>query len=170
MKITGKFKGASRSLDDDLIVSFEIDADSDILKKLEDLGEIDLEIEKHRNKRSLSANAYLWKLCDLMAKKLGSDKETIYKLELFKYGTFVDVQIWTEAVEEFKREFKYIQELDDGYGETQILRCFFGSSKYNTKEMSDLLNGTRQDAIEIGCDVWDQDEIDALIREWKGEK
>jgi len=171
MRFRGQFEKASKSLQGDLIISFVID-ESNQLKNLIELGdeELDIEIDKHRAKRSLNANAYFWKLCDQIAKKIGSDKDSIYKLQLSKYGVFVDCEVWEKAVEALRREFRHVEEISDGYGETKIVRCYFGSSGYNTKEMSDLLNGTRQDAIDLGCDVWDQDQIDALIKTWKGEK
>lgn len=170
MRFRGQFEKASKSLQGDLIISFVID-ESNQLKNLIELGdqELDIEIDKHRAKRSLNANAYFWKLCDQIAKKIGSDKDSIYKLQLSKYGVFADCEVWEKAVEALRREFRHVEEISDGYGETKIVRCYFGSSGYNTKEMSDLLNGTRQDAIDLGCDVWDQDQIDALIKTWKGE-
>jgi len=171
MKLLGQYTGASRNLDGDLIISFAVDADMHQIKEIDGSEDLDIEISKHRAKRSLNANAYFWKLCDLIAKKLGSDKDSIYKLQLSKYGVFVDCQVWTEAVEDLKRQFRYVEELDDGYGETMIIRCYFGSSGYNTKEMSDLLSGTIQDCHDLGIkDLYDQDQIDALVREWKGEK
>lgn len=172
MRIKGFFTGASRDLQGNLIISFAVDDNSMTIKEFEEIkdNELDLEIDKHREKRSLNANAYFWKLCDQIAKKIESDKDSIYKLQLSRYGVFVDCQIWTQAVEEFKRQFRYVEEFDDGYGETQLIRCYLGSSKYNTKEMSDLINGTVNDAQDLGIETWNQDEIDSLIKEWKGEK
>lgn len=172
MKIIGNYSGASRDLKGNLIISFAVDGDAEMIQKLESIkdDDLDIDVDKHRRKRSLSANAYFWVLCDQIAKKINSDKDSIYKLQLSKYGVFVDVEIWSDAVEAFKREFRYIEELDDGYGETQIIRCYLGSSKYNTKEMSELINGTVQDAKDMGIETWDQGEIDALVKAWKGEK
>lgn len=172
MRFRGNFENASRNLQGDLILSFVIDEDQKLIDELMEIKdeELDIEIDKHRAKRSLNANAYFWKLCDQIAKKLGSDKESIYKLQLSRYGVFVDCEVWNNAVEVLKREFRHVEELSDGYEDTKIVRCYFGSSGYNSKEMSELISGTVEDAISLGIQPLDQDQIDALVRTWKGEK
>lgn len=172
MKIQGNYSGASRDLQGNLILHFAVDGDAEMIRKLEgfDQKDLDIDIDEHKNKRSLNANAYFWKLCDQIAKKIGSDKDSIYKLQLSRYGVFVDVQVWKEAIEEFRRQFRYIEELDDGYGETRIIRCYIGSSYYDTKEMHDLIAGTCRDAEDLGIQVFDQDRIDDLVKNWQGGK
>ena len=62
---------------------------SDIKKKLFQLDpnkEYDIEIKQHREKRSLNANNYCWKLCTEIASVLNSDKDSIYVLMLKRYG------------------------------------------------------------------------------------
>lgn len=171
MRVQANYKGASRSLTGDLNITFSVDDDSNLINELEGLKTEDLalEVSKYRNKRSVSANAYLWKLCDMIAKAIGSDKDTVYLMELRDHGVFVDLSVVTEAITVLRREFRYVELLDDGYGETTTARCYFGSSKYDTKEMSDLINGVVNHAHDIGLSTWDQAEIDSLIANWKGE-
>ena len=43
------------------------------LEKLQEENNIDVEAKKHREKRSLNANAYCWVLCDKIAKEICKD-------------------------------------------------------------------------------------------------
>ena len=166
-----QFHDVSKTLQGDMVISFRIpDIDLNKIEKLKDKP-LDLEIKKHSEKRSLNANAYFWQLCDKIAKKLGSDKDTIYLRQLRSYGVFQDIEIIPEAIELFKREFRYMEIFDDGYGVSDIatVRCYFGSSKYNTKEMSELIEGTVRDAEDLGIETLTSDEIAHMCSLWKGE-
>ena len=169
MHTIGNYAGASRSLEGDLIVSFSID-DQEI--KLDKETDYVIDIKKHSEKRSLSANAYFWKLCDSIAKVVKSDKYTIYLLQLSKYGCFVDVEVIKEALPALKQKFRYVEELDDGLIEMRpsvTARCYFGSSHYSKKEMSDLIDGTVRDAQDLGIETWTDEEIRRLIKDWEGD-
>lgn len=88
-----QFHDVSKTLQGDTVISFRVpDIDLNKIEKLKDKP-LDLEIKKHSEKRSLNANAYFWQLCDKIAKKLGSDKDTIYLRQLRSYGVFQDIEI-----------------------------------------------------------------------------
>lgn len=165
----GKFVTAGRNLDGDMTLTFCVnDIEPAVIDQLKDT-ELVIDIKKYSSKRSLNANAYFWVLCDQIAKKLGSDKDTIYLLQLSKYGVFVDIQIVREAVDSLKEKFRYVEEFDDGYAtETITARCYFGSSQYSKKEMYDLIQGTKADAIDLGITTWSEEEINRVIDNWKG--
>ena len=162
-----------------MIVSFEVDDDN--IAAVEELKDIDVVIDasKFRDKRSDRANRYCWKLCDLIAKALGSDKDTIYLLKLKDYGVFEDHEAMRDnlgwAVEKFKVvEPMYIYEATrrNEYGEDEPfdmvgLRCWRGSHTYNTKEMSDFIHGIVNDAQDIGIETWTPDEIAQAVECWK---
>lgn len=140
------------------------------------------DVDLFRAKRSLNANAYFWQLCDKMAKKLGADKDIIYLMMLSRYGVFQDVEVVSEAVETLQQMFRYCEEVysykaereaQDGETEAKTIkciRCYIGSSHYDTKEMSDLINGTVNDAQELGIDTWTPEEIEQAINLWKGSR
>ncbi|MBQ0113310.1 MAG: hypothetical protein KBT03_09295 [Bacteroidales bacterium] len=171
MIVTGKIADAQLSLDGRLRLILDINEKSKALTELEIIKEcekLNIKIEKYHNSRSLSANAYLWQLLDKMAKVLGSDKDTMYLLQLSKYGVFTDLSIKTEALPVLKQHFRYVEEIDEGYEET-IVRCYYGSSGYDTKEMSYLIEGTVRDAKELGIDTLTPDELDRMLNAWKGD-
>lgn len=169
MRTKATFAGASRSLEGDMIVSFKVpDSALEQIERLKD-KELVLEVKKYSPKRSLSANAYFWVLCDAIAKELRTDKEAIYKLQLSRYGVFVDVEIREEALPMLESKFRYVTTLDEGYGGMTIARCYFGSSGYTTEEMSRLIDGTVQDAKDLGIDTWTPDEIARALSTWRKE-
>lgn len=172
MHTLGKFVGAGRDLEGNLTITLAIDDDQlEPLEKLKD-NDLVIDIKKYSPKRSLNANAYFWVLCDKIAKALGNDKDTIYLLQLSKYGVFVDVEIKRDALDYLRGKFRYVEDFDDGYTDDfTTARCYFGSSQYSRREMSDLINGTVQDAHDLGIkDIWTDEEIQALIENWEGSK
>lgn len=169
MHVTGKIKEAHLDLSGRLVISFEINEKAKALEELDaikDLERLKIDAVKYRHKRSLDANAYFWQLCDKIAKKLGSDKWTIYLLQLSKYGVFVDVSVIREALPMLEREFRYTEilremELNGKPGYT--VRCYTGSSGYDSKEMSELIEGTVSEAKELGIETLTPDEIGSMI-------
>ena len=166
MRSTGYYQGTQGQ------VAFFYISDTEEIQKLEDMKEKQLVIQAEplRGKRSLNANSYFWSLLDKMAKRIGSDKDTMYHLELSRYGVFTDMEVVPEALATLRRFFRHIERLHDGYedGEMVKVRCYYGSSHYNTKEMSDLIDGTIRDAKDLGIDTATEEEIRAMIAAWKG--
>lgn len=166
MRSAGYYQGTQGQ-----VVSFYI-TDTEELQKLEEMKDKQLVIQAEplRQKRSLNANAFFWSLCDKMAKRIGSDKDTVYHLELSRYGVFVDMEVVPEALTTLRRFFRHIERFKDGYedGDLVKVRCYYGSSKYNSKEMSDLIDGTIRDAKDLGIDTATEEEIRAMIAAWKG--
>lgn len=115
-------------------------------------GEVDVTVKGLKHKRSKNANDYFWELVGQMADKLGATKEEIYFEQLKKYGQAITVTV-QDNVDLTRAGFKYFEKLQDGLKngvKFVAYRVFIGSSQYNTKEMSVLIDGTRQDAAELG--------------------
>lgn len=127
----------------------------------------DVKIDKHREKRSLNANAYLWKLVTEIGNILNKSKEEVYLQMLIDYGQSEMVSILSEI--DVKGYFKYYK-----LAGTSILngkefnhyKIYKGSSEYDTKEMSILLNGVVQEAKNLGIKTKDDIELERLIKEW----
>lgn len=121
------------------VVSFEVQAEPEALEKYMDI-DLDISFSRHRNRRSIDANAFLWACLGEIARAINSDTWSIYLYMLERYGKFTHILVKPEAVEQVRqvwRETKIVGEKD---GMIQTL-CFFGSSTYNTKEFSQLLDG-----------------------------
>lgn len=164
MRVRGKLRDVF--VGEDMIVSFTIPK-TEGLEKLQDKDLI-IDVKQFREGRSLNANAYFWKLCDEIAKVLCSTKDDVYILQLSKYGTFVDVECVPDAIDQLERQFRYVEQFEEPFSDKVIARCYFGSSTYNTLEMSHLIDGTVRDAKDLGIDTWTQEEIDRALALWEG--
>ena len=127
----------------------------------------DVKINKHREKRSLNANAYLWKLVTEIGNILNKSKEEVYLQMLIDYGQSEMVSIL--SVIDVKGYFKYYKlagtSLLNGK-EFNHYKIYKGSSEYDTKEMSILLNGVVQEAKNLGIKTKDDIELERLLEEW----
>lgn len=127
----------------------------------------DVKIDKHREKRSINANAYLWKLVTEIGNILNKSKEEVYLQMLIDYGQSKMVSILSEI--DVKGYFKYYK-----LAGTSILngkefnhyKIYKGSSEYDTKEMSILLEGVVQEAKNLGIKTKDDIELERMINKW----
>ena len=101
----------------------------------------DVKITKHREKRSLNANSYLWKLVTEIGNALSKSKEEVYLQMLIDYGQSEMVSILSEI--DVKGYFKYYK--------------LAGTS---------ILNGVVQEAKNLGIKAKDDIELERLVEEW----
>lgn len=127
------------------------------------------DLKIYRQKRSLDANAYLWVLLQKMAEALETTKDELYIEELRKYGQFTHVIVKPEAVEKVKREWRLAEEIGEikvnGQKGIQV-RCYYGSSTYNTQEMSVLINGVVNDCKSLGIETLPEHELIDIKARW----
>ena len=150
-----------------------LNCDKNCLKAIENLkdSKLSIEIKKYRKKRSLDANAYCWVLCDRIAKEIGTTKEMIYKDAISNVGTFEPMIVEERAFENFKRVWEkqglgfLIQEVSRKDKCIKV-HCYYGSSSYNTKEMSILIDFIVQEAKQVGVEIRPKEEIESMLKEW----
>lgn len=141
----------------------------DIKRKLFQLDEdkvYDVEIKIHREKRSLNANSYCWKLCTEIASVINSDKDSVYLLMLKRYGVSDLIPISNQVPIDDYIKYYDIESKTDKYTWYKIYK---GSSKYDTKEMSVLLNGIVSECKEMGIPTKEDLEIERMVKEWERE-
>lgn len=140
------------------------------LKTLTAIGkQLSVEIKQYRQKRSLDSNAYFWLLLGEMAAILKTTKDELYLIMLERYGVYTHVIVKPEVVDKVKQEWRTVRELGEVTvnGKTGIqLQCFFGSSTYNTKEMSRLIDGVVSEAKELGIETMTPQELARMKNEW----
>lgn len=143
--------------------------------------EVTVEVKTKRGSRSLDANAYCWVLCDKIAatKGLMVKKTDVYRQAIRDYGVSDTIAIKKEAAPKFIRDWdgdtqrygKFCELM--GGSRTQPgyvwIRVYYGSSEYDTKEMSVLLDGLVADAQELGIQTETPDEIAKMKAMWGGE-
>jgi hypothetical protein len=133
----------------------------------------DAELKEHREKRSLDANAYLWVLCGKLAQHYNVSPEDIYRQNIRSIGgNYEVVAVQTIAADSFKTKWE-----SNGIGwmadpfESKLegctnFRCFYGSSQYDTRQMSQLLDRIIDDCKEAGIETLTPAEIARMKEEW----
>lgn len=121
------------------------------------------EIKEYKSKRTLTQNAYFWVLVNAIAEKLNYSKEKVHFQMLRDYGRSEVVSIRSDI--DISTFFKYY--LDIGNGKINNVnfthyRIFKGSSDMNTAEMAALLDGTVQEAQQLGIPTLTEIEIAGL--------
>ncbi len=159
------------------IVTLLLDmADMEHIEKLSKLKKLTITIKKFFKKRSLDANSYCWVLCDNIAKELCKDgqvvtKETVYKDAITQMGTFEPMLTQEKTFDNFKRIW---EKQGLGFVVQEVSRkdkcikayCYYGSSTYNSKEMSLLIQALVELAKSLEIETKPKAEIESLLKEW----
>lgn len=129
------------------------------------------EVKEHKEKRSLNANGLLWKCLGEMAEALHTDKWQVYLKMLKRYGKYTYICVKPHVVEAVKKQWRECEEIGEidinGQKAVQLL-CYFGSSTYNTKEFSVLLDGVISEMKEMGLETMPPEEIKRIEEMWHG--
>ena len=131
----------------------------------------DLTIKPIRDKRSLSANAYAWVLMDKIAKALRTTKEAVYREIIRKVGSFNVLKIKSYAADRFIERWELnglgwvAEKIGRADGMTDVV-AYYGSSSYDTFEMSILIDEIVTEAKDIGIETMPPDELERLIQSW----
>jgi len=125
------------------------------------------EIVRRRKKRSNDANALCWKLCTEIADVIRSDKESVYVEMLKRYG---QSDIWAASPdtrpEQHFRYFDFFGKRTVNGKEVYFYTVYRGSSEYDTREMSVLLDGIIDEAKNLDIEVISESERSLLLEEW----
>lgn len=141
------------------------------------LPELSIKAEKKRKKRSLDANDYLWVLCTKIAEKLQDGKTMVTKEEVYRkhieaVGKYEPLAIAEEAVERFSQVWQrngtgwLVKVVDSKLNGCKKVFAYYGSSVYNTKEMSRLIDSVIEDCRALNIETMPPTELDMLLNEW----
>ena len=132
-------------------------------------------IIKAKKRRSLDANAYAWVLIDKLAETLRMSKEEIYRLTIKDIGGNSEIVCVPEkSLETLRRCWEH-----NGLGwqvetmPSKIQGCinailYYGSSVYDTKQMSILIDRLVQDCKSVGIETMPPDKLNGLLEAWDG--
>lgn len=118
------------------------------------------EIKEHKEKRSLSQNAYAWKLISQIADINRLSKEEVYLQMLKEYGQSQIVSMLSSISP--IGYFKYYEEIGNGTinGKEFIhYKIFKGSSEFDSKEMSIFIDGIIQECEQLSIPTLTDEEI-----------
>ena len=125
------------------------------------------EIKEYKEKRSLNANAYAWKLITEIGNILRKSKEEVYLQMLKDYGQQEMVSVLSSINPE--GFFKYYEKAGTSVlnnKEFTHYRIFKGTSEYDTKEMSIFIDGVVQEAKQLDIETKTPNELEELKRMW----
>ena len=135
--------------------------------------DLKIKVVKSANPRSLNANAYFHVLCDKLRLALGVSMAHMKNMLITSYGQIEYIEDQA-LIYKTNAPVEYIQELEEAHmkflkqGEDGAYwyRVYRGSHTYDTKEMSQLLEGTIQEAKAQGIETKTPDEIARLVSLW----
>lgn len=130
---------------------------------------LDEEIEVKRKKRSKNANSYFWKLLQELCFELNLDVIQEYRKRVKELGIFQTFELDTKNLATFeflwnKNGIGWFTEKIEENEEKAIINAYYGSSSYNSKQMSKLIDNLVQDCRSVGIQTLEDIEIEELIR------
>lgn len=147
----------------------------DVVEQLKNVDKLNIELKKWYKKRSLDANSYCWVLCNNIANELSKEgittKEEVYRDAILQVGTFEPFIVQEKTFENFKRIWEkqglgfLVQEVSRKDKCVKV-NCYYGSSTYDSKEMSLLIEILVQLAKSLNIETKSKAEIDSLLKEW----
>lgn len=177
MRATGKIVGANIDFKTNKpVLMLEVNERNDfeqIVDELKDKDKLSIEVKPYREKRSLDANAYFFVLADKLAAKLNLSKEEVYRNAIKDIGGVSEtVCVKTRAVERLCEGWSqngigwqtetFPSKID---GCTNVI-LYYGSSTYDTEQMSRLIDHIVQDCRAVGIETRTPDEIANLLSMW----
>lgn len=181
MDTVGKLVNVTRDiLSGKLNVTFQIDTEPiDELNELwETMEVVDITTKKHRKKRSLDANSYFHVLVGKIADKLNISKTHCKNILIGRYGQqeFLEdgkpiviksnVSVEKMLEQEFLHTVPCGTKIENGI-EVVFYKVFRGSHTLDSKEFSILLEGTVQEAKDLGIETIPPAELERMVSRWR---
>ena len=175
METTGKLTSIAVDMfSRKLNITFEIDTEPfDDLNELAKLDKIEITAKKHKEKRSLDANAYFWVLCDCLAKKLNISRTEIYKGYIKEIGGVSEIVcVQDRAVDRLCSSWSrngigwqtetFPSKID---GCTNVI-LYYGSSTYDKAQMSRLISMVIEDCNAQRIPTITEKQCSEMMKRW----
>lgn len=169
--LTGRLKNlAIDYMNQNQVISIEINEDARTLFDLLRDDVVSVEIKKFRKKRSLDANAYFHVLVSKIADVLRISKPRCKNILIARYGQIETLEDSSPIVMKSNIPVEKMLEVEEMHwhpigskiedgNELVFYRLYRGSHTYNTEEMSILIDGTVQEAKDLDIETMTPDEI-----------
>ena len=173
MTMLGKLKDLTMNRDGSQNLTVIVQSDCrELFDELSD-KDVDITIKKYSKKRSLDASAKAWVMIDELAEKLRMKKTEVYQNAIKEIGGVSDIV----CIQDFAAETlcKNWEQLGQGWmtktEPSKLEGCvnvtlWYGSSVYNTKQMSDLINVLIQECNEQGIPTMTETEVEKALSQW----
>ena len=138
-------------------------------------ADINIDIKRYHRRRSLDANAYAWVLIDKLAEKLGLTKAEVYREQIRSIGGVSQtVCVKAEAAEALQSGWSrnglgwFAEQYPSKLPGCANVVLFFGSSSYDTRQMSALIDSLIREAEALGIPTITEAEERTMLNAWKG--
>ena len=124
-------------------------------------------IEVYKPKRSDNANAYMWALIEQIAERSGEARGNVYRKAIREAGDYDDIELDIEAADQFEKIWRshgvgwFTEEIFKN-DKKIALRAYYGSSAYNSKQMSRLIDYIVDEANFYEIETMTPDELKRL--------
>lgn len=118
------------------------------------------EVREHKQRRSLTQNAYYWAMLNKLARKLRMSDSEVHLNMLRDYGVCEVISISVGVP--IGSYFKYYDVMGVDYvdgEERRVVKVYKGSSRMDSTEFSHLIDGMRTECVEQGIEVATPEEI-----------
>lgn len=177
MKVKCKNPKVAFDLNNNMTLSVDIEREDQksVRQLFDDIKDklLSLELKIFRPKRSNDANAYLWVLCGKLAEKLGITKEEVYRREVKNVGVYDVLTMSPVVYQSFYRKWVergtgwFCEVIDEDYTGKLMIAVYYGSSSYDSAEMTRLINGVVEEAKNQGIQTETPNEIELMLSRWK---
>lgn len=130
------------------------------------------EIKRFRKRRSKNANDLCWAMCEQLADAIRSTKEEVYRDQIRKVGVYKDFHLPPKEAKTFRAAWAqlgtgWLTEQVDDDGPLLVIRAYYGSSRYNTKQMSRLIDSLMEDCEAVGVVTISEKDKALLLDDWE---
>ena len=169
----GRLKDLFRGRDGDWILSISTPTDPrEMFDQLSD-KQVNVEIKQYRNRRSLDANGFCWVIIDKIAEKTGLSKSEVYRQAIKEIGGVSTVVcVKNDAVERLREGWQknglgwQTDTMPSRLNDCTNVILYYGSSVYDTKQMSQLIDSLVQEAEGLGIPTISDEEAERLLGNW----
>ena len=119
---------------------------------------LECDFKKYKSKRSVEQNRLMWELLDMLSYKVNGIKDSdlvwqMYIEMLERTGQKSEYfNIPKGALKMIKKAFRATRELESNE-ETVTVQCFYGSSTFNTKEMTAFIDSIIVELKGMGVEI-----------------
>lgn len=164
-----------------LTIECDMNEAAELQRIIDEAGKVDSEaeytvsIKRRKKKRSLDANAYMWVLLKELAFKVENSPIELYKYYVRRIGQYYVIPVREDALAAFSKVWSshgiawFVDDIGPcrrtaGY---HNLKVYYGTSEYDTKSMSRLIDEVVLDCKAQGIETMSREEINYLL---EGEK
>ena len=137
-----------------------------------------LEIKEYKELRSMTANRYLWVLCEKLAQEMSKEKQKVTKEDVYinavrDVGIYRDFHLEPDEAKSFRTAWSALgtgwptEQVDYTPDGKVVIRAYYGSSVYSTGRMARLIDNIVQDCKAVGIETLPPDKLALLIDDHK---